>query len=345
MGDVLIVVPGIDAGGIEALCQYILRQAPGFPGSIRIYLLDGKQGVVIPPDKSHTGMIVGRGEFHGGLSDLAHDLRTGAIPHSNLLWIPHISLLLGSGRDIRSIIEELQPGYSLAIGVRGSVPLLQKLIGKALFPDLADPYSDRFLMTSGIMEGLDVKEWSGPPLPHILAQIPPESQREFPWEDKIVETKRHCRDMASQVIGIGQILADLTRCREGMFGREMKTLVKFALVGISGIFVNTAILFFLTEYAHLLYLVSSAVAIETSILTNFFLNERWTFYGRACGIATRWKRLMSYNLLALGGMVVNMGVLFLLTQYAGVYYLLANIMGIFAAFSWNYVLNRNITWK
>ncbi|HQD27520.1 MAG TPA: GtrA family protein [Methanoculleus thermophilus] len=35
----------------------------------------------------------------------------------------------------------------------------------------------------------------------------------------------------------------------------------------------------------------------------------------------------------------------MLADIAGVYYLVANLVGIFVAFAWNYVVNRRYTWR
>jgi dolichol-phosphate mannosyltransferase len=49
--------------------------------------------------------------------------------------------------------------------------------------------------------------------------------------------------------------------------------------------------------------------------------------------------------VSMGGLVINMGVLYLLADVFGVYYLVANLVGIFVAFAWNYIVNRHFTWK
>ena len=60
-----------------------------------------------------------------------------------------------------------------------------------------------------------------------------------------------------------------------------KRFLKFCLVGGSGILVNEGLLFLLTEFGGLYYLWSSAIAIEASIITNYILNDFWTFRDRS----------------------------------------------------------------
>ena len=56
--------------------------------------------------------------------------------------------------------------------------------------------------------------------------------------------------------------------------------LRFGLVGASGVVVNMAALIFLTEKLKINYAVSSLAAIELSILSNFALNNAWTWADR-----------------------------------------------------------------
>ena len=55
--------------------------------------------------------------------------------------------------------------------------------------------------------------------------------------------------------------------------------IKFNIVGLTGVFVNEGILMLLTSLG-LYYIYSSIVAIEISIISNFLLNDIWTFKDR-----------------------------------------------------------------
>jgi hypothetical protein len=78
-------------------------------------------------------------------------------------------------------------------------------------------------------------------------------------------------------------------------------------------------------------------------LTNFALNDRWTF--RDAATETSWLyRGAQYNTVALFGMVISVAVLALLTNGLGVHYLIANLFAIGAATVSNYLLNTHFTW-
>jgi len=117
--------------------------------------------------------------------------------------------------------------------------------------------------------------------------------------------------------------------------------IKFNLVGLSGVVVNEGLLVLLeSEGFNLIY--SSIVAIEVSIVTNFFLNDFWTFRDRRHGhIATRFGK---FNGLMIIGLVVNLVILYAGTDLFGVNYALSNLAGIAAAFLVRYWLSLKYTW-
>jgi dolichol-phosphate mannosyltransferase len=120
-------------------------------------------------------------------------------------------------------------------------------------------------------------------------------------------------------------------------------LVRFGLVGASGVLVNTGLLYLLTEAGGLDYLVAAVLATEGAIFSNFSLNDRWTF--RGVNPRTSWvRRALLYNFVALAGLVISVIVLAVLTYLLNLHYLVANLFAIGAATLWNYAVNSSSTW-
>ncbi len=128
--------------------------------------------------------------------------------------------------------------------------------------------------------------------------------------------------------------------------KKHQRFFKFGSVGAVGMVVNMSILFFLTEYIGLFYLASSVFAVESAIISNFLLNENWTFGDRGrSGVKNLLKRFSKFNLISLAGMAINLVVLAFMTEVVGIYYLLSNLIAIGVVFLWNYTANINWTWK
>jgi dolichol-phosphate mannosyltransferase len=87
--------------------------------------------------------------------------------------------------------------------------------------------------------------------------------------------------------------------------RSLKTFCQFGLVGLSGAVVNLALFSGLLHFGVNKF-VASPLAIETSIVTNFILNNYWTFSHRKTRDRTHIKGL-KFNIVSLLSLVVSYG--------------------------------------
>lgn len=121
-------------------------------------------------------------------------------------------------------------------------------------------------------------------------------------------------------------------------------MVKFAVVGASGVLVNMGLLYLLTEKALLDYRLAGILAIETSILTNFLFNDVWTWRDRQKSPFP--VRMLKYHLSAgITALLFNWGLLLLLTGVFGLYYMLSHLAGIACGMLSNYILNNFWTFR
>jgi dolichol-phosphate mannosyltransferase len=123
-----------------------------------------------------------------------------------------------------------------------------------------------------------------------------------------------------------------------IYSREF---IKFALVGVSGIVVNEILLIILQSQG-MYFLTADAIAIEVSILTNFVMNDLWTFRDTRTGHFT--VRLVKFNLLMIAGLVVNLVIVDIGTIYFGMAPTIANLVGIGIAFLLRYTLSVKYAW-
>jgi dolichol-phosphate mannosyltransferase len=264
---------------------------------------------------------------------------------------------------IPKMLEEIRAGSDIVIGSRymegGGIkkwPLKRRIIslgatflGRLLFPEVTDPVSGFFAIRRSVVTKAELKPRGYKILLEVLGKGTWENDREIPFEfsDREIGTSklkiRTILEYAGQVIDI--TLYSFSHHQSAAW-REWKKVFKFGIVGLTGIVVNMGVLWYLREYVSLDLLLSSFIAIELSILNNFLWNDLWTF--RAMGdqkFSLWWQRLAAFNLVSIGGVVINMGILYLLTTIFGVYYLLSNMIGILVAFTWNFMVNRRMTWK
>lgn len=120
-----------------------------------------------------------------------------------------------------------------------------------------------------------------------------------------------------------------------------RSFIKFAIVGAIGIVVNEGLLVTI-QSAGVYFLYAGAISIEVSILSNFVLNDLWTFSDRRTG--SLGGRLAKFNALMLVGLALNLAVLDAGTIYIGMAAAVANLFGIAAAFALRYALSVKYAW-
>jgi dolichol-phosphate mannosyltransferase len=126
---------------------------------------------------------------------------------------------------------------------------------------------------------------------------------------------------------------------------ESRSFLKFCLVGALGFVVNEGLLWIFKERVGLHYILSAVISIEASILFNFSLNDFWTFRNRKRLGNNILTRALKYNLICVIGSAFNLGILTLMTEGFGVYYLISNMVGMVVAVLWNYGGSTKWAWQ
>jgi len=120
--------------------------------------------------------------------------------------------------------------------------------------------------------------------------------------------------------------------------------LRFLLVGASGIGVNMGVLWMLVGHLGIPSFPAVVLAVETSICTNFLLNDVWTF-GAGRRVRPWWARISVFHGAAAVAAGVNLSLFMLLTSVAGVYYLGANLIAIAAASTINFAVSASWIWR
>jgi dolichol-phosphate mannosyltransferase len=120
---------------------------------------------------------------------------------------------------------------------------------------------------------------------------------------------------------------------------------QFCLVGITGVGVDMGLLALLTGFDFLPLALCKAIACEAAILNNFWWNDHWTFRRAAqTSAASRWRRLLRFNTVALGGLGLNVLVFVTLVRVVGLNLFLANGLAMVVVPFFNYGLSRHWAW-
>ena len=117
------------------------------------------------------------------------------------------------------------------------------------------------------------------------------------------------------------------------------SVLKFAVVGGTGVIINTLVLYVLSRWAGLPLLAASALAVEFAAISNYLLNDTWTFAVRSPSLG----RFAKFNTASLAGLALNVLSVWLLTRL-GLYFLAADLIGIAAGFAANYAFSVGWVW-
>jgi dolichol-phosphate mannosyltransferase len=203
-----------------------------------------------------------------------------------------------------------------------------------------DPMSGFFLVRRRVIEGIELKPIGYKILLETLAKGKSSEVTEIPYtfeQRALGESNLSLREQLNYLEHVF-ILASKER--------EIRRFLQFAIIGGSGILVNMGMLWLLTEFANISYRISGLVSIEASIISNFILNDIWTFRDRrVAGVKAKLIRALKFNLISIVGAAIQYGLYIAFTDLVGLHYLISMLIGITAALIWNFSMNTFWTWR
>lgn len=121
--------------------------------------------------------------------------------------------------------------------------------------------------------------------------------------------------------------------------------IKFVSAGLIGLAYSEMVLYLLIDLANVSRTLSIIFATETSLLLNFYINDRWTF-GQVRSLGGRFvARFLKYHVSRLSSVLLNIFLFLTLTELFHVNYLFANVVAVIVAFMFNYVTSFAWVWK
>ena len=117
-------------------------------------------------------------------------------------------------------------------------------------------------------------------------------------------------------------------------------MIKFYIVGASGVFVNLIILYLLTNFLGLWYLFSAIFGIIISVTTNFLGNKIWTFKIKDNKIKHYVKKYINFWVASLVGIIIQLILLYILVHFFDIWYLLAAFIAIVIASFSNFLFSK-----
>ncbi len=259
-----------------------------------------------------------------------------------------------------ALLAQMERGADLAVASRhvtgGGVSewsLLRRflsrgaqMLGLLILPEvisrLSDPMSGYFMVKRQAIAGRRLN----PVGYKILIEVAARGQ--VPWLAEVGYVFRERQAGESKVtwkqyIEYIQHLGRLRLSRSSRF-------IRFCLVGLSGVVVDMALLYLLSDPSMLGWRLtrSKILASELAIINNFFWNDLWTFADVARhqpGKRQRLRRFIKFNLICLAGLILNVLLLNFFYNVLGLNRYIANLLAILLVTVWNFWFNLKLSWR
>lgn len=142
-------------------------------------------------------------------------------------------------------------------------------------------------------------------------------------------------------------LQETIRFVRGLFRLRLagnENFIRFLVVGLSGLIVNTVVLAAFTEFGALNLLLSALLATQVSTLWNFGLTEAWVFRKRTTERPLLY-RLAGFLLINNLLLLVRGPMLSLMVTQLGIHYLISNLLSLFALTLVRYAVADRWIWE
>lgn len=116
-----------------------------------------------------------------------------------------------------------------------------------------------------------------------------------------------------------------------------KQLFRFGIVGFTAFLIDAGLLYILTEYCHIYYLVSSIISFIISLIYNYILSIFWVFDVKKKQTI---KEVLLFTILSVIGLGVNQLVMYLGVDLLHIYYMLCKIFATIIVMVYNFITRK-----
>lgn len=210
---------------------------------------------------------------------------------------------------------------------------------RVVFPknlsQMTDPLTGFFLFRRNQVDPDQLQPKGFKILLEILIRCPNLKVAEIPFvfgERHAGKSKAHVRE----VIALMQQILELRF-------KEHHYFLRFLAVGLSGLFVNTLLMYLFTDLLGIFYLISAVLATQGSTTWNFILTERWVFAGRN-NRNKLWLRAAAFFIMNNAMLLLRGPMLAIFVTWLGMNHLLGNLLSLVLMTVLRYMIADNMIW-
>ncbi len=114
-------------------------------------------------------------------------------------------------------------------------------------------------------------------------------------------------------------------------------ILKFGVVGVIAFLIDYGLLYILTEYANIYYLISSIISFTVSLIFNYILSIKWVFDVTK---KQTYKEVIVFVVLSVIGLGINQLVMYLGSDIMHIYYMLTKLVATAIVMVWNFITRK-----
>jgi dolichol-phosphate mannosyltransferase len=263
---------------------------------------------------------------------------------------------------IARLYAQIHAGATVALGSRAAegggvsewsfgrrvISRTAQIIGLLILPEVlsrvSDPMSGCFLVRRSALAGIALNPTGYKILVEVLARARVTNISEVGYvfrERQLGNSKVSVRIYFEYLRQLLQLR--ITRLLGNSFAR-------FCLVGSFGALLDMLVLYLLSDPSKLHWGLtrSKIIAAELAVVSNFLMNDAWTFASRIGsnrGLRHKFHRFLKFNILCGLGIILNVIILNILFNWLGTNRYIANAIAICLVSVSNYYLNLKLGWR
>lgn len=118
----------------------------------------------------------------------------------------------------------------------------------------------------------------------------------------------------------------------------LSQIIKFGFVGGTAFVIDAGLLFLLTEFCGIHYLISGMISFTASVIYNYVLSVKWVFDAKKD--ANKTQEFLVFIILSVIGLGINQLFMWLFVDMMHIYYMLSKIIATVIVMIYNFITRK-----
>jgi putative flippase GtrA len=125
--------------------------------------------------------------------------------------------------------------------------------------------------------------------------------------------------------------------------RLLRQLIKYTFAGGIAFVMDIGSLYLLTEFAHIHYLISTAIAFLIGLSTNYIISINWVFDQRT--VSNKKVEFLIFGMIGVLGLGMNELVIWVFTEKVGLFYINSKLIATAIVYFFNFFVRKFTLFK